>query len=237
VALYAEIRRNGAENVRVVIGKRHIYASVTHAWLEWETNEGSYVLDPTFNEMPIKTAELDPMTYVPFYAYDGEHKYRAADAGFVAPPARVAAGYSNHFYVPVDARSTFAQPGLIQGGSGQSFSATTEHATLSTRRPRPHTQCPSSNAQRSPPYVKGLRQIGLPATASNAKYMIHGQPRAALTQKRPTPNVRHFRQSDGFVPGRTASNAARLRQVRSLVTSRNGRYVIQMQPRQLPPRL
>ena len=49
VALYEKMQANGATNVRLVIGKRTSSSRQTHAWLAWETQGGSYVLDPTFN--------------------------------------------------------------------------------------------------------------------------------------------------------------------------------------------
>jgi hypothetical protein len=227
VALYAQMRSYGAKNVRVVIGKHHIYDSATHAWLEWETRDGSYVLDPTFNEMPEKKAELSPMTYIPLYAYDGEHKYRAANAGFVTPTARVATGYGNHVYVPAGAGSTFAQPALGGTRSGQYSSSTTRYATLSTQRPQPDYQHSWSNVQRSSPTVQGIRQPGTIAAAPNVKYVVPAHP--TTTHEQPTPNVRH-----------STSNAVGPRRTRSSVVSQNGNYVIRRQPspaaaRRLPP--
>lgn len=140
IALYAQMRSNGARNVRVVIGKRHIYDSATHAWVEWETADGGYMLDPTFNQMPIKTAEIYPMTYVPSYAYDEMHKYRVANVGFGVPSARVATGYRNHVYVPAAAAPTFVVPGLTGIGSRQFFYAPTEDATFNVQRQQVDTQ-------------------------------------------------------------------------------------------------
>lgn len=214
VALYAEMRKNGAKNVRVVIGKRHIYASVTHAWLEWETKEGNYMLDPTFNNIAINTAELSPMTYLPLYAYDGEHKYRAAETSFVAAPAKVAAGYSNRFYVPAGASSSFGQPGPIQARAGQSFPATTGYAVLSTQNLRSEAQGSWSNARRSSSTVEGFRY--------HEALVARRRPATA----RRAPDVRH-----------SASDAERLRQVRSSISSQNLEYVMQMQLRRLPSQL
>jgi hypothetical protein len=90
VALYAEMRQSGAQNLRVVIGKRHIFDAATHTWVEWDTPGGRYLLDPTFNEAPIRSAMMDPATYVPFYAYDGANKYRAISAS-LATTTRTAA--------------------------------------------------------------------------------------------------------------------------------------------------
>ncbi len=244
VALYAQMRRNGATNVRVVVGKRQIYNTITHAWLEWETKEGSYVLDPTFNEMPTKTTQLDAMTYIPLYAYDGEHKYRAVNTGFVVSAARVAAGYGNQLYVPATARSTLAQPSLSGVGSGRSSSATTKYATPNAQHRQPNVQRSSSNAYRSSSNVAGLRQSKTVA-APNVKRVITVQPRPAKassslsTQRRPTPNVQPASGRDGLRRGeRSTSHAVGLRQARS--SAQNGKHVTRVQPRRaavkrLPP--
>ncbi len=100
------MRQNGATNLWLVIGKHHIYDSVTHAWLEWETTAGTFVLDPTFNETPVRTAELDPMIYLPIYAYDGVRKYRVSNAGSFAPTTRVASGVNDRSRLPLVSPAT-----------------------------------------------------------------------------------------------------------------------------------
>ena len=207
VALYARMRSYGMKNVRVVIGKHHIYDSATHAWLEWETQQGNYVLDPTFNEMPIKTAELSPMTYMPLYAYDAEHKYRATHAGFVVPPTRVATGnYGNHVYTPANAGSTLAQPTFNGFGSAQPSSVTTRYAAVGSQHSQPTYQRSWSNAQNSSPTVQGIRRPGT-VTTSNVKYVIPAHP--ITTHEQLPLNTQHY----------STSNAARLRQTRNAVVS------------------
>jgi hypothetical protein len=76
IMLYERMRADGARNVRLVIGKRHMHASQTHAWVEWDVKGGTYLLDPTFNWVA-KAAPQDPTKYIPFYAYEGVNKYRA----------------------------------------------------------------------------------------------------------------------------------------------------------------
>jgi len=76
--LYAILRANGATHVRFVIGKHHVADLRTHAWLEWDTTNGTYLLDPTFNRAVEPAWERDPATYLPHYAYDGPYKYRAS---------------------------------------------------------------------------------------------------------------------------------------------------------------
>ena len=205
VALYAEMRSNGARNVRVVIGKHHIYDSNTHAWLEWETAEGSYMLDPTFNEMPIKTAELYPMTYIPSFAYDEVHKYRAGNAGFGAPSKRVATGYRNRVYVPSPTGATFAHPGFTGMASRSFFPVTTESASLNTRQQLGTQRSWSDEQGFSSPNVGGFRQFGAPVTNPNPALMI---------------STRH-----------STSNGVRRSHVRS--SAHHRRHVIRTQPRRL----
>jgi hypothetical protein len=219
VALYAQMRRGGARDVRIVIGKRHIYDSATHAWLEWQTNEGSYTLDPTFNEVPIKTAELDPMTYIPSYAFDGEHKYRATHIGFGAPSARVASGYGNRSYVPA-ATNTFVQPGLTGVGSQQFFRATLYNPTTTHYSP-PNPQPAWSNAQQSALPVGGLRQFGATATAPSVKYAVSSTP--ALRQNLARPRIKYS----------TTSNRSRRRHARS--STHHRRRVVRSQPKHSAP--
>ncbi len=77
ILLYAVMRANGAKHVRFVIGKHHVADQRTHAWLEWETTSGTYLLDPTFNSAVQRVSDYDPFNYVPHYAYNGASKYRA----------------------------------------------------------------------------------------------------------------------------------------------------------------
>ena len=79
LALYDRLQLNGATNLRFVIGKRRANDSLTHAWLEWETEMGTLLLDPTFNwTATIKIS--DTRNYVAFYGYEGAHKYQAANS-------------------------------------------------------------------------------------------------------------------------------------------------------------
>ena len=77
ILLYAILRANGATHVRFVIGKHHVADLRTHAWLEWDTARGTYLLDPTLNSAVEQAKEHDPATYIPLYAYNGSRKYRA----------------------------------------------------------------------------------------------------------------------------------------------------------------
>lgn len=81
VALYEKMHAHGARNVRLVIGRRMPTSQKTHAWLEWRTDNATYVLDPTINYAAFRTDELSSYSYRPLYAYSGAQKYRAVDSG------------------------------------------------------------------------------------------------------------------------------------------------------------
>ena len=78
VALYEKMQANGATNVRLVIGKRTSSSRQTHAWLAWDTQNGSYILDPTFNWTACTAGQVGKTNYQPLYAYAGTKKFRAA---------------------------------------------------------------------------------------------------------------------------------------------------------------
>jgi predicted transglutaminase-like cysteine proteinase len=78
VALYEKMQANGATNVRLVIGKRTSSSRQTHAWLAWDAQDCSYVLDPTFNWTACTAVQAGKRNYQPLYAYAGRKKFRAA---------------------------------------------------------------------------------------------------------------------------------------------------------------
>jgi predicted transglutaminase-like cysteine proteinase len=77
VALYEKLWANGARDVRLVIGKHHVRDRRTHAWVEWDTAQGTFLLDPTLNWMATVAERQDQSTYIPLYAFESGHKYRA----------------------------------------------------------------------------------------------------------------------------------------------------------------
>ena len=84
VALYEKMCAHGAEHVKLVIGKRTAFSRRTHAWLEWNTDTGTYVLDPTINWSACRADKLGDRTYIPLYAYAGTHKYRVTTTALYA---------------------------------------------------------------------------------------------------------------------------------------------------------
>lgn len=84
VALYEKMRSAGASNFLLVIGRRTILSRSTHAWLEWSTSNGTYILDPTINWIAYRIEDVGKDKYVPFYAYSRDHKFGAATATLLA---------------------------------------------------------------------------------------------------------------------------------------------------------
>lgn len=84
VALLSRMQANGASNVKLVIGKKKSYSRKTHAWLEWTTDSGTYVLDPTILWSACRADKVGHRSYVPLYAYAGARKYRAASTALYA---------------------------------------------------------------------------------------------------------------------------------------------------------
>jgi predicted transglutaminase-like cysteine proteinase len=84
IALYDLMHAHGADNVRLIIGRRTWMSQKTHAWLEWTTVGGTYVLDPTINWSALRAEHLSGSSYIPFYAYAGDRKYRAANSSTFA---------------------------------------------------------------------------------------------------------------------------------------------------------
>ncbi|MEP7014592.1 MAG: transglutaminase domain-containing protein [Verrucomicrobiota bacterium] len=92
--LYEIMREKGVTDVRFIIGKRRASDWFTHAWLEWETADGTYLLDPTFNRRAVRMQRESREAYVPLFAYEGVLRYRVLNpTGPTEIPLRaVAAG-------------------------------------------------------------------------------------------------------------------------------------------------
>ena len=41
---------------------------MTHAWLEWETSLGHFVLDPTLNWRAVRVSDFNRDSHIPYYA-------------------------------------------------------------------------------------------------------------------------------------------------------------------------
>jgi hypothetical protein len=94
MTMYQAMQLIGATNVRFVIGKHHAGDWFTHAWVQWDTANGSFVLDPTFNRRVVRAEVQNPTKYIPLYAYEGMLRYRAVNSTLAAekPLRAVASG-------------------------------------------------------------------------------------------------------------------------------------------------
>jgi hypothetical protein len=84
VALYDRMQIHGATDLRLIIGKRTATSCSTHAWLEWDTPNGTYVLDPTINWRAYQGRDVGRRSYIPLYAFEGTRKFRAVPATLMA---------------------------------------------------------------------------------------------------------------------------------------------------------
>ena len=84
VALYDRMQSHGARNVRLVVGKRTMTSRSTHAWVEWDTETATYVLDPTINWRAYRGGDVGRRSYIPFYEFEGARKFRAAPTRLLA---------------------------------------------------------------------------------------------------------------------------------------------------------
>jgi hypothetical protein len=187
IALYAQLRRRGAQRVRILIGKRHIYDVNTHAWVQWETAAGSYTLDPTFSAAAVRTTELDPTTYVAFYAFDDQGKYRAGRSNLIAPNTRVAAGYNGRVNRAM-APTGVAQWGCTKFGSPQFYAAAPQpwQGVPPTRYTQRRSQNSLPQPQASVAQVAGSVSHA-PVTPSNSAYptVVYGRSGVYLTPAQP----------------------------------------------------
>jgi hypothetical protein len=55
MALYKLMIKSGAENVRFIVGLK---TGLSHAWLQWDCNGTTYVLDPTFYDRAFLQSEI-----------------------------------------------------------------------------------------------------------------------------------------------------------------------------------
>ena len=74
IALYQLMQSHGATNLRLIIGKHTVISRSTHAWLEWENEGVTYVLDPTLNWRAYRISDFGGCSYIPFYVFEGSKK-------------------------------------------------------------------------------------------------------------------------------------------------------------------
>ncbi|GEM_PF-1499497 len=77
VWLFHQLKLNGYENVRLVVGK---YKSVNrgyHVWVAYTDRDSvSYILDPAAQKRIWKSDDFSSAFYRPLYSFDGQNRYR-----------------------------------------------------------------------------------------------------------------------------------------------------------------
>ena len=163
LALYGWMRSKGASNVRFVIGKRRVEDARTHAWLEWDTQVGTFLLDPTFNWTATPKTE-DWQNYVAFYGYRGGHKYRAGKAMLVN-------------------RTLATRNPAAPAHGAVTRTVPFTYRTYSNSWPVYEQQPIQNNSQPRPAYTSALR---------SSQSQMHNFSRRIDAQRKPVPNtVRH----------------------------------------------
>jgi len=74
--LYIKMKRAGLEPVRLCIGKHTPGADEMHAWLIWRDRNRLYILDPSVTGELLPSEKAEPGTYLPYYSYDADRKWR-----------------------------------------------------------------------------------------------------------------------------------------------------------------
>ena len=75
--LFAELKRNGHSNVRLVVGRYRSMDRGYHVWVTMADNEGHvWILDPTTQKKIWKASDFDKGYYKPLYSFDGINRYR-----------------------------------------------------------------------------------------------------------------------------------------------------------------
>ena len=69
--LYRELKRNGYENVQLVVGKYRPSDTAMHAWVFYTDETGkNIILDPTTQRKPWKAEDFSKNFYRPFFSYN-----------------------------------------------------------------------------------------------------------------------------------------------------------------------
>ncbi len=77
VWLYAQLKKNGYEGVRLVIGRQNASSRSLHAWVTLNNSDGSFfVLDPTAQKRVWNSNDFLDGSYRPLYSFDGSNRYR-----------------------------------------------------------------------------------------------------------------------------------------------------------------
>src|SRR4051794_26039122 len=77
----------GDQHCRFVVGKAHLGAKLSHAWVLWQEQGGRwYILDCTNYSTPIPAETVSPRDYIPLYSWtkNGVYRHAATQIGMTA---------------------------------------------------------------------------------------------------------------------------------------------------------
>lgn len=79
VWLYARLKQNGIENVRLVIGKYKSMDRSFHVWVQVADPDGSiFILDPAAQKRIWRSGDFSGGFYNALYSYDGKNRFKHA---------------------------------------------------------------------------------------------------------------------------------------------------------------
>ena len=77
VWLYAQLKQNGFQDVRLVVGRFRNVSRDFHVWVTLsDSSNDFYVLDPTSQKRLWKSSEFPQGYYHPLYSFDGSNRYK-----------------------------------------------------------------------------------------------------------------------------------------------------------------
>ena len=77
VWLYAQLKQNGIENVRLVIGKHKSMDRNYHVWVQVRDPDGSVlILDPAVQKRIWRSGDFSGGFYNALYSYDGKNRFK-----------------------------------------------------------------------------------------------------------------------------------------------------------------
>ena len=77
VWLFAQLKKNGYEGARLVVGRKDPSSNVLHAWVTLDDGSGNFfLLDPTAFKRVWRSTDFSDGSYKPLYSFDGTNRYR-----------------------------------------------------------------------------------------------------------------------------------------------------------------
>ena len=91
--LYAQLTKEGIDNIRLVAGKYKSENENLHVWINLYIDGHAYIIDPTMDEVIWRAALFPPGFYKPLYSYHKDSKWTPTDE---LVPAKVESSSLSH---------------------------------------------------------------------------------------------------------------------------------------------